>query len=205
MLDLSLQTVLYRLVAMAVLVGIHGLSIALVARLFGAKGPQYDGRLTPNPLVHLDLLATIPFILFQIGWIRPVAIDAAELRGGKASLWAVAMLSLLLTLAAIMLIWLARPWLATVIPNVAAASAATTAIRVLLEMTTWFVIINILPIPPLTMGMALGSIAPRAFALATRYGLVVRLALIALAALAAGLALRPVFQAVFSMVSLGRA
>lgn len=205
MLDLSLQTVLFRLVAMLVLIGIHGLAIASVARLFGSRGPQYDGRLTPNPLVHLDLLATIPFILCLIGWIRPVALDAQELRGGRLALWLVPALALLLTIAIAMLIWLARPWLATVIPNVAAASAATTAIRTLLEMTTWFVIINIVPIPPLTMGMAIKSAAPRAFAFFTHHGMLVRIVLIAFATLAAVMVLRPVFAAVYQVVSLGRA
>ena len=203
MLDLSLQAVLLRLVALLVLTGLHGFILALVARLLGAKGPGYDGRQTLNPFTHLDMLAIIPFILFQAGWIRPVALEHDEVRGKRAGLVAVALLGLALTLAIVVLIWLTRPWLIAAIPDANLSAGLSTFIRTLLEMSVWFTIFNILPIPPLTGGLILQALAPAAHAVLLRYDLVVRLGLIAVIALASPV-LRPLFDLLWRLVALGR-
>lgn len=202
--DLSLQTLLLRLVAMLVVIALHGLLLALVAGAFGAKGPRYDGRFTLNPLAHLDLLAAIPFLLAQIGWIRPMTIDLSELKGGRHAAWLVGLLALVLTLAVAIALWLARPWLLAIIPNLAVASGTSAAIRAVLETSTWFVLVNLLPLPPLTMGLALGAVSARAADFANRHSLLIRLALVVLA-VAAETLLRPWFATVFAVVAMGRA
>ena len=77
MIDLSLQQYVLRLCAILVIAPVHGAAIAATARALGDQGPQHDGRLTLNPLVHLDILGTISGVLFAIGWIKPIAIDPA--------------------------------------------------------------------------------------------------------------------------------
>ena len=52
----------------------------------GDPGPRHDGRLTFNPFAHLDILGGISAVLFSVGWIKPIAIDPAELRPGRAGL-----------------------------------------------------------------------------------------------------------------------
>ena len=54
--------------------------------LLGDPGPRYDGRLTANPFVHLDLFGSLALLLFGLGWSKPVAIDRKLLRGGRAGL-----------------------------------------------------------------------------------------------------------------------
>lgn len=183
MLELSLQQVLLRLVSLLVLTGLHGFLVALAARLFGARGPGYDGRLTPNPFTHIDLIAVITFVLFQIGWIRPVAVEASEVRGRGPGLVAVAVLALLATLALALLAWWARPLVFTIATDPGVASGINIGIRVFVEMTVLFVVLNVVPIPPLTGGLALLAVAPRLHDLLSRYDLIVRVVLAALVGL----------------------
>lgn len=204
MLDLSLQTVLLRLVALIVLTGVHGFMLALAARLLGARGPVYDGRLTPNPFVHLDLLACIPFILFQIGWIKPVEVEASEVKGGRLGLVLTVVVGLAATLGVVVLVWLARPWLAGAITDASFSSGLSTAIRILFEMTVWFVVVNLVPVPPLTGGLLLKAAAPKVHALLERHGVVVRLVLIAAIALGAATVLRPLFDVLSAWAAAGR-
>lgn len=200
--DLSLQTILYRLLALLVVVGVHGLALAGLWRIFGVRQPQYDGRLTPNPLSHLDLLAVIPFLFCQIGWIRPMP-SGTDKPVSASTVFVVALGSLALTLGFAMLLWIARPMIVGMITNVSAAAGFTAAIRIVLEMSTWFVLFNLLPIIPLTMGTVLNQIAKPAAEFLEKYSLWVRLALVGLAFGVAS-SLRPLFLTVLDFASLGR-
>lgn len=58
----------------AVLIGftIHEFAHAYVADRLGDKTPKFDGRLTLNPFVHIDIVGFIMILLFQFGWAKPV-------------------------------------------------------------------------------------------------------------------------------------
>jgi len=56
-------------------VSVHEFSHALAANQFGDDTPRLQGRLTLNPLAHLDLMGSLMFIMFGFGWARPVQID----------------------------------------------------------------------------------------------------------------------------------
>lgn len=46
-----------------------------VSNMLGDPTPKVLGRLTLNPLAHLDLIGTIALVLFRIGWAKPVPIN----------------------------------------------------------------------------------------------------------------------------------
>ena len=69
MFDLSLHQLLIRAGACILITAIHGLTLAAIALALGDRGPQFDGRLTANPLRHLDFIGTPMMILFQLGWM----------------------------------------------------------------------------------------------------------------------------------------
>src|SRR5262249_38132215 len=96
--DYSLQQLVLRLVAMVFLAAVHGLAVAGAACALGDPGPRYDGRLTPHPLSHLDVLGTLAGV-FSAGWIKPIAIDPAELRTGRVGLVLVVLAGTAATLA----------------------------------------------------------------------------------------------------------
>lgn len=180
MLELSLQQVLLRAVAYLVVAGVHGLLIAGLARLFGAMGPTYDGRLTPSPFAHLDLLGLLSAVLGQLGWIRPVAIEAEELRRGWLDLIVVALLALGLTLILALGIWNARGLVFALGASNTLTNAIIVGLRIGTEVAVLFALFNLLPLSPLTGGLILQAFAPRLAAQIERGGLIIRLGLSAL-------------------------
>lgn len=75
----------YALSALAVLIAlaIHEYSHAYAAYKLGDNTAKNLGRLTLNPLKHLDPIGTICMILFHVGWAKPVPINARNFKDPK--------------------------------------------------------------------------------------------------------------------------
>lgn len=54
---------------------VHEWAHALVANALGDPTAKREGRLTLNPIAHLDFLGTVMFFLVHFGWGKPVPID----------------------------------------------------------------------------------------------------------------------------------
>ena len=109
MADLTLQQLVLRLFAFVVIAGVHGFVLAATAYALGDPGPKYDGRLRANPLSHLDLLGTLSGILFSVGWIKPIAINPAEMRPGRIGPVAAAIAAIAASLLSALGLRLLRP------------------------------------------------------------------------------------------------
>jgi len=157
--DFSLQQLVLRLLAMVVIAGVHGVAVAGAACAMGDPGPRYDGRLTPNSLVHLDVLGTLAGV-FSTGWIRPIAIDPAGLRTGRIGLLLVVLAGAAATLAGVVALRFLRPYLLPLLADTTAALAFAW-IETIGEVGVWFAIVNMLPLPPLTGAHLLVAIAPQ--------------------------------------------
>jgi Zn-dependent protease len=77
----------------ALVVGItfHEFSHALVADGLGDHRPRALGRVSLNPLRHLDPLGSLFFLLAGFGWGKPVPVNAYALRTGRTGLTYVAL------------------------------------------------------------------------------------------------------------------
>jgi len=62
---------------------IHEYSHGLVADRLGDPTARMAGRLTLNPLAHLDPIGTLMFFLIHMGWAKPVPVDARYLQNPK--------------------------------------------------------------------------------------------------------------------------
>lgn len=70
---------LFWIIALVVAVTIHEFSHAFAADKLGDPTPRVQGRLTLNPLSHLDPLGTLMLLLVRFGWGRPVQFDPFNL------------------------------------------------------------------------------------------------------------------------------
>jgi Zn-dependent protease len=157
--DLTLQQVVLRLIAYVFIAAVHGFTVAAAAVVMGDQGPRYDGRLRASPLAHLDILGTAAGVLFSVGWIKPIAVDPFELRLGRIGLPIVVAAGAAATLASAAVLRLIRPLLLPVLPDT--ASATTFAlIEVIGDLSAWFALVNVLPVPPLTGAHLLAVAAP---------------------------------------------
>src|SRR3990167_2375955 len=71
---------LYWIAALIVAITIHEFAHALAAERLGDPTPRLMGRLTLNPLAHLDRIGTIMLLIARFGWGKPVVFDPFNLR-----------------------------------------------------------------------------------------------------------------------------
>lgn len=60
---------------------VHEASHAFVANWLGDTTPRFRGRLTLNPIPHLDVFGTLALVVMGFGWGKPVPVNPANLRG----------------------------------------------------------------------------------------------------------------------------
>lgn len=80
MLNINLSTLISRLIILVIAFTVHEFSHAWTANSFGDSTPRINGRLTLNPMVHLDPIGSLLLIFAGFGWAKPVPINPYVLR-----------------------------------------------------------------------------------------------------------------------------
>jgi Zn-dependent protease len=145
----------------------HEVSHGFVADRFGDSTARRAGRLTLNPLNHLDIFGTLMVFVVGIGWAKPVPVDFRNLRHPKRDMiWVaaagpitnflVALLSALVLRGAVVLGGHAAPspLFNAVFEPVVLMLAFSVYINLLLG------IFNLIPLPPLDGGRVAVGILP---------------------------------------------
>jgi Zn-dependent protease len=71
---------LIKIPALLLAVTVHELAHGLVADRLGDPTARLQGRLTLNPIPHIDPLGALAFIIAGFGWAKPVPVNAYNLR-----------------------------------------------------------------------------------------------------------------------------
>lgn len=151
--------IIFSVPALLVALTFHEFCHGLAATALGDDTPRLQGRLTLNPLRHLDLVGTIMLFLFKFGWAKPVQVNPLKFRGNRKvgmALVAVAgpLSNLLLALFAAYCTKLINGGL---IPyNV----YFDTFFFMLMVYNIYFAAFNILPIPPLDGSKVVAAVLP---------------------------------------------
>lgn len=69
--------------AMIIAVVLHEIAHGFVALKCGDETAKIDGRLSLNPLKHIDLVGLIFIFIFKFGWAKPVPIDPSKFKDRK--------------------------------------------------------------------------------------------------------------------------
>ncbi len=69
---------------------IHEWAHGFVSTRLGDPTPRYQGRLTLNPMAHIDIVGAIGILLFGIGWAKPVQVNARYYKNPKVGMAIVA-------------------------------------------------------------------------------------------------------------------
>lgn len=75
----DLDTLLFRAVAFVILITLHDAALAGLARLLGDRTAAQQGRLSLNPVRHLDPLGSLMVLFGPYGWSRPIPVDGASM------------------------------------------------------------------------------------------------------------------------------
>ncbi len=89
MFGLSIPSLISRIVILVIAFSVHEFSHAWVAYKFGDTTAKNAGRLTLNPLAHLDPLGSIMLLLAGFGWAKPVPVNpyALQRKSSSAMMW----------------------------------------------------------------------------------------------------------------------
>lgn len=71
------------LLALIVAIDVHEFAHAAIADRLGDPTPRAQGRLSLNPLAHLDPIGTLMLLLFHFGWGKPVQFDPYNLKNPR--------------------------------------------------------------------------------------------------------------------------
>jgi Zn-dependent protease len=82
----DVESLLYRIVPILLALTVHEFAHAWTANRFGDPTAAAHGRLTLNPLPHLDILGTIMLLFGPFGWAKPVPVNPAYFRQPRRDL-----------------------------------------------------------------------------------------------------------------------
>lgn len=158
----ALQTLVLMLPALLLAVTIHEVAHGWVADRLGDPTARLAGRLTLNPLPHIDPLGALAFVFAGFGWARPVPVNGRNLRRPLRDMALVAAAG---PLSNFVVAFLGLVALALV-PNLVASPFVATPVAGVLRFVYTFNlglgIFNLIPLPPLDGGHFLPYFLPRA-------------------------------------------
>ena len=82
-LEIALVTIASTLITIFLVMPIHEWAHGFVAYKLGDNTAKYSGRLSLNPLKHIDPLGAASMILFRFGWAKPVPVDPRNFKNPK--------------------------------------------------------------------------------------------------------------------------
>lgn len=150
---LNITSILLNVPITLIALTFHEFAHGWVSSKLGDPTPRAEGRLTLNPLAHLDLYGTILMILTGFGWAKPVGVNPMYYKDRKKGMALVGaagpLMNFLLAVCAIVvygvfgIVCVKLNFGYTIIPYV------RTFIYVFVVRNLCFMVFNLIPIPPL--------------------------------------------------------
>ena len=143
---------------------VHEFAHGFVSQKQGDPTPRYEGRLTLNPLAHLDVMGTILMILTGFGWAKPVGVNPMYYKDRKKGMALTAIAGpvanfILAFIGVIMgvlfnILGIKLAWSASVI------NILNWIFYVFAYRNLCFMVFNLIPVPPLDGSKVLGMFIP---------------------------------------------
>lgn len=161
MLDLRLLVLLIPVILLAL--SVHEYSHGMMAYRLGDPTAKYAGRLTLNPLSHLDPIGTLMLFLVHFGWAKPVPVDPRHFANPKRDMLWVALAGpasnmFLAFLSGLVIRFINAhpgPFMGSFIGNSFAVMMVLS-----LQINLALAVFNLLPIPPLDGSKVLYGLLP---------------------------------------------
>ena len=204
-----LMSILLSVIPALLCITLHELSHGLAAYWMGDTTAKDRGRLTLNPIKHLDPMGLLMMLLFHVGWAKPVPVNMYRFKNPKRGM----ALSALAGPAANVLITVVFLFLYGLLYRPLSGSTAGEYLLEMIQLTAGLsiglAVFNLIPIPPLDGSKVLFSLLSdegyRKLMRYERYGSLLMLALVATGVLGRPLstAINAVFRAMLPIAESG--
>jgi Zn-dependent protease len=166
-------TVAVWLIPLVIAIVFHEVAHGWVARAFGDPTAARLGRLTLNPIKHVDPVGTVglPLVLAVVGapifgWAKPVPVVAAQLRNPRWQMMLVALAgpatNFVLALLAAAALGAAFAWSGGAFPREGVGGFAIDNVFNFLLINIFLGVFNLIPLPPFDGGHVVEGLLPRA-------------------------------------------
>jgi Zn-dependent protease len=179
----DLPSIIANIPALLIGFAFHEFAHAWVADRLGDPTPRSQGRITLNPIAHLDLFGTIMALLYRFGWAKPVMTNPQYYRGDKKRgqmmvALAGSIMNLFMAFVVMLLWFLTMHW----IQGSEWSSIISLIFQSTVLMNLSLGIFNLLPIPPLDGFGVLEGLLPDRFApqlhILRQYGMIILIVLL---------------------------
>ena len=149
--------ILLRVVAVLIAISVHEMAHGFAAYKLGDNTAKYDGRLSLNPLRHIDIYGALCLLFFGFGWAKPVMVNPNYFKNHKRDMALTALAGPLSNFLLALIGMVCLLYLSPVLSN-----------RYVSQFFFMFVILNIslgvfnlIPVPPLDGSKIFLSLLPR--------------------------------------------
>lgn len=183
----NLTDYIYIVVAALFAIILHEIAHGLVSTWLGDPTPKRQGRLSLNPLKHLDPIGTLCLIFFHVGWAKPVVVNPDYYKNKKRGMALVA-------LAGPLMNFLLAIFSIIIMAIFVKVNAYSNVLIIIYNFLLYFSVINLglglfnlIPIPPLDGSRILGAFLKddtyEQYMKYERYGFIIIAILLALSSL----------------------
>lgn len=142
-----MQSALYWLPAIVIALSVHEFSHAYVAHLCGDDTAKNLGRMTINPIKHIDPIGLIMLLLVHFGWAKPVPVNYRNFSRPKRDIFLVSIAGIA---ANFIMAFIAYGfWFGFAVNGAATGSAAMTMLAYFYVLNLNLLIFNLIPVFPL--------------------------------------------------------
>lgn len=157
-----METVFYYLVIVIPIVLfsiiLHEMSHGFVSYLLGDPTPKRDGRLSLNPLKHIDPFGAICLLIFHVGWAKPVMINSEYYRRPKLGIALTALAGPLCNFILALIGGLIFVICFKYVPKDGSYNMLFNAVMIFVTINCGLCLFNLIPLPPLDGSKIFGSL-----------------------------------------------
>lgn len=159
----TIMSFLTRAIVLFTAMPVHECAHGYIAGKLGDNTARERGRLTLNPLAHIDPIGTLLMFVSGFGWARPVPVDPRNFKHPRRDMALTALAGPVSNMIMALVLLIIAKLLVGFMPGMRESSVAASLVDVIVTMlyiNLYLAVFNLLPVPPLDGSKIIGIVFP---------------------------------------------